>query len=358
MVAGAGTAQGRLMDVRYSAEQQALRDSAARIVDQLAPHAVAEIADLERSAKLDAAVAASGWRELRSATAEGAPLASGVEAAIVAEELGRGVADVPFLGPLMASELRRLTQAPSNTANETVALVADLSSAPCLVDGVSQPMVAIDAAGASTALVLLRVGDGLRLAEIAVPSGLGGVDPTRPSVTLDPDAEVTVIDAATRSMTSEDLDRWTSLGLALACADQVGAMSGAVELARTYARERQQYGVAIGSFQSIQHLLADAYVQTEGARSVTLHAAWAVDELTPPEALAAASVASAYCARAARSVCETAIQVHGGIGNTWECSAHLFLRRALFSADLLGNAGTSIGRVLASNGIGSGDGLS
>ena len=78
------------MDVRLSAEQQALRESAARLVEQLGPHTVGQIADTERVAKLDAAVTAAGWRELRVATVDGHPLASGMEAAIVAEELGRG----------------------------------------------------------------------------------------------------------------------------------------------------------------------------------------------------------------------------------------------------------------------------
>jgi alkylation response protein AidB-like acyl-CoA dehydrogenase len=82
-----------------------------------------------------------------------------------------------------------------------------------------------------------------------------------------------------------------------------------------------------------------------------------VDELAPADALAAAAVAKAYCARAARQVCETAIQVHGGIGNTWECLAHLYLRRALLSSDLLGDAGASLELVLGHHGIGSGDGL-
>ena len=96
---------------------------------------------------------------------------------------------------------------------------------------------------------------------------------------------------------------------------------------------------------------------TEGARSVTLHAAWAVDALAPADALAAAAVAKAYCARAARTVCETAIQVHGGIGNTWECLAHVYLRRALLSSDLLGDVGVSLARVLEHQGIGGRDGL-
>jgi alkylation response protein AidB-like acyl-CoA dehydrogenase len=103
--------------------------------------------------------------------------------------------------------------------------------------------------------------------------------------------------------------------------------------------------------------LADAHVAIEGSRSIALHAAWAVDALPGPAALAGASAAKAYCARSARSVCETAIQVHGGIGNTWECLAHLFLRRAILSSDVLGGVGPNLARVLAARGIGADDGL-
>ena len=71
----------------------------------------------------------------------------------------------------------------------------------------------------------------------------------------------------------------------------------------------------------------------------------------------AATLAKAYCARAATSVCETAIQVHGGIGNTWECLAHVFLRRALLSGDVLGGIGPNLARVLESRGIGGDRGL-
>jgi alkylation response protein AidB-like acyl-CoA dehydrogenase len=134
-------------------------------------------------------------------------------------------------------------------------------------------------------------------------------------------------------------------------------MRGTITLATEYAGVRQQYGSLIGSFQAVQHLLADAFVAMEGSRSVALHAAWAVDALPADEALAAASVAKAYCARSARAVCETSIQVHGGIGNTWECLAHVFLRRALLSADLLGGAGASLDRVLDHYQMGAPDGL-
>jgi alkylation response protein AidB-like acyl-CoA dehydrogenase len=163
---------------------------------------------------------------------------------------------------------------------------------------------------------------------------------------------VTDLPGQTKMVSEDDVTRWHSLGLAITCADLVGAMRGALDLSCDYARARHQYGAAIGSFQAVQHLLADALVAMEGSRSVALHAAWAVDALAAADALTAASVAKAYCTRAARTVCETAIQVHGGIGNTWECLAHVYLRRALLSTDVLGGVGGNLARVLAANGVG------
>ncbi len=96
---------------------------------------------------------------------------------------------------------------------------------------------------------------------------------------LDPPVAVSPVGGGGRTIAPDELTRWTALGLALACADLVGTMSGAVQLASAYATQRHQYGAAIGSFQAVQHLLADAYVLAEGARSATLHAAWAVDAL-------------------------------------------------------------------------------
>lgn len=346
------------MDVRLSPEQRALRDSVVQVVDRLGPSTVGALDDAERAAKLDAAVAATGWRELRAAADGDEPLASGVEAAIVAEELGRGLADVPFLGPTLAADLRRLVGAPPATAPETVAFTPDLA-APASADDVAAPAgaVAVDAQGASAALVLVARDDGHSLATVDLPTAPVRVDLTRPSVAPGRSAEIVPVPDQTRALTPDALTRWTALGLALTCADLVGTMTGAVRLSVDYAAERRQYGVPVGSFQAVQHLLADAHVATEGSRSIALHAAWAVDALPAGEALAAASVAKAYCARAARSVGETAIQVHGGIGNTWECLAHVHLRRALLSSDVLGGVGPSLARVLVHHELGGDRGL-
>jgi alkylation response protein AidB-like acyl-CoA dehydrogenase len=345
------------MDVRLSAEQLALRDAAVQMAERLGPHAVAALEDAERASKLDAAIDAAGWRELRAGSDDGGPWASAVEVALVVEELGRGLADVSFLGPTMAADLRRLAGAPGASELETVLLSEDLSGIARAKDGqASEPAVAVDVGGAAAALVLVPGASGVSLGRVALDAA-DGPDLTRASAGPVAGARATPLDGQTRLLDEADLVRFHALGLALASADLVGVMRGATALAADYARSRQQYGASIGSFQAVQHLLADAHVSTEGSRSIALHAAWAVDALDPPDALTAASAAKAYCGRAARAVCETAIQIHGGIGNTWECLAHVFLRRALLSSELYGGVGACLERVLADRGIGGDDGL-
>ena len=335
------------MDVRLSPEQRALRDSAVQLVGRLGPGTVVDLADEERRAKLDAAIDAAGWRELRSDADDGEPWASAVEVAIVAEELAYGVADAPFLGATLAADLRRRAGAPAAATPETIGLSADLGS---LADG-ADGMLAVDAAGSTTAIVVL----GDQLGTVKLTTGEVRADLTRSMADPAPSAIAVAVPGG--RLTEDDHQASTALGLAITCADLVGTMRGAIDLATGYAAERRQFGRPVGSFQAVQHLLADALVAMEGARSTALHAAWAVDALPSADALAAGALAKAWCSRAARSVCETAIQVHGGIGNTWECLAHVHLRRALLSIDILGGIGPSLDRALDHNGIGGGDGL-
>jgi alkylation response protein AidB-like acyl-CoA dehydrogenase len=333
------------MDVRFTDEQRALRTSAAQIVDRLGPRAVRDLEDDARTGRLEAAVADAGWRSLRAAGDDGAPWASGVEVALVAEELARGLADAPFLGPTLAADLRRLAGADEASQPETVALRPDLSS--LAVPGVKT--VAVDAGGARSALVPTPDGTVWSAALDGTTALDGtGVDLTRPSVPIDGSTSLAPVGA----VSIDDLQRWTALGLAVTTADLVGTMRGAIDLSVGYAKQREQFGRTIGSFQAVAHLLADARVHLEGARAASLHASWAVDALDPPDAVAAAAAAKAYAARAAREVCEIAIQVHGGIGNTWECLAHVYLRRALLATDVLGGVGPNLARVLEHAGVG------
>ena len=334
------------MDVRLSTEQCELRDQAARISGRLGPSTVASLGDSERSAKLDAALAQAGWRELRVPVERGAPSATAVAVGIVAEQLARGLADTAFLGPTLAAELRRLAGAPEATSTETVALRPDLSG-PALA---GEPAVALDAFCDSSALVLVPSEGNWTLGSVAIGGRGGGVDLTRPASPIAPGA-ASRVPGQTKPISSCGMRQWTALGLATSCADLVGTMQGALDTSVEYARNRRQYARPIGSFQAVQHLLADVAVALEGSRSTALHAAWSVDAVEPGDALAFTAAAKAYCSRAAVAACETAIQVHGGIGNTWECVAHLYLRRALLSRDVLGGVGPSLRRVLEHAGV-------
>ncbi len=257
------------MDVRLTSEQQQLRDAAAKLADDLGPGSVADLDDEVRTARLEKAVDATGFRTLRS---DGA---SGVEVAIVAEEFARGLVDVPFLGPVLADDLSQRLGRDASAAGEGPE--------------------SVDLTGALAGVVELP-------AELA-------------------------------DLSNEDAGRWHALALTVTCADLVGAARGTHALACEYAKMREQYGATIGSYQAVGHLLADSLALIEGSISVLRHAAWAVDELRPLEAIEAARVAKIYCARAALTVCETSIQVHGGIGNTWECLAHIYLRRVLAATE-------------------------
>lgn len=288
------------MDVRLSAEQQQLRDAAAKLADDLGPGSVQSLDDGARIARLDKQIAATGWRSLRS---DGA---SGVEVAVVAEEFGRGLVDTPFLGPVLADDLVRHVGADATGAT------------------IAHGERAVDARGATRA-VMLRDTDVLA-AEVG--DLCGGADLTRAGAGLVGAA------VAAGEVSADVAGRWLALALATTSADLVGTARGAHTLACDYAKLREQYGKPIGSYQAVAHLLAESLALIEGSVSVLRHAAWAVDELAPAEAIRAARVAKIYCARATRTVCETAIQVHGGIGNTWDCLAHVFLRRALTSAEL------------------------
>lgn len=285
------------MDARLSAEQAELRDAAARLADDLGPRSVLDLSDADRVARLEKAVAATGWRSLRS---DGA---SGVEVALVAEELSRGLVDVPFLGPLLADALRP-------TPGATLVMDA----------------VAVDARGLSLGLAL----DGTTLLTASLGSAAVGADLTRHR------APLTGAPAPAGQISAAHASRWQALAIVATAAEQLGAARGAHALACDYARVRAQYGKTIGSYQAVSHPLAEGLALIEGSVSILRYAAWAVDESRPAAALRLARIAKVYCSAAARTVCETAIQVHGGIGNTWESLAHVYLRRVLAGAELFG----------------------
>jgi hypothetical protein len=147
----------------------------------------------------------------------------------------------------------------------------------------------------------------------------------------------------------DDVEQLASVAAVLAAADAVGAAAAVLELARTYASQRRQFGHTIGSFQAIRHLLADMYVDVESAWSSVLYAAAALDE-REPDASRTASIAKAYAGRATLDVAHGALQVFGGIAFTAEHPAHRFLRRIVARREEFGTPrehARKLGRALA-----------
>jgi alkylation response protein AidB-like acyl-CoA dehydrogenase len=120
-------------------------------------------------------------------------------------------------------------------------------------------------------------------------------------------------------------------------AEMVGGMQRTLDLTVEYAKARKQFGKPIGMFQAVQHHCADMYLETESSRSAVYYAAWALQE-NAPDAASAVSIAKMYASDASRTVGNRGIQVHGGMGFTWENDLHLYYRRAKASETFLGDA--------------------
>ncbi|HEX5066493.1 MAG TPA: acyl-CoA dehydrogenase family protein, partial [Myxococcota bacterium] len=264
------------MDTRDTPEQAELRRTARQLARELGPRTSADLDDGKRARRLAEAVRDAGWLELREQADDGGPLASGVEAALIADALGESVADVAFSGPVLAADLaRRAGVRPVESA--VVAFGPDLCDA-AMVTGraTTTALYAVDTAaeGPVPAYVLAPAGDGYRLALVRVEGLRDGADLTRAIRAIPAGVTLTEVPGASRPLTRADLDAWSALGLALTSADLVGIMRGVLDVSVAYAQQRKQYGVAIGTFQAVQHLLAEARCLMEGAWSAALYPAW------------------------------------------------------------------------------------
>ena len=286
-----------------------------------------------------------------------------VEAGVVAEELGAGLHPGPWLSTAVAATRALTRLVPNDTAAKlltgiaagtTIATVGflnvDLDSdqapvaarrqGPDATDVVLRGEIAAvpDAAAADVLLALAEDSEGTGLFAVKTDSsGISvvperGIDQTRKQfrVTLDA-APAHRLAAAS----SDDVATVIDDVLIAAAADALGAARAVMNLAVEYAKVRKQFGQVIGSFQAIQHLCVDMYETVELARSGVIHALWAADNAGPEGRHLAALRAKAFAGRLA-TVGDTAIQVFGGIGYTWEHDAHLYLKRLLSWSGLLG----------------------
>jgi alkylation response protein AidB-like acyl-CoA dehydrogenase len=139
--------------------------------------------------------------------------------------------------------------------------------------------------------------------------------------------------AASQEPLDGQANRFRAAAMVATSAVLVGYMQGALRSAVEHARRRTQFGRPIASFQAIQHLCAELLIDVEAGRTATYGAAWSVENLTVAEGLNAAAVAKAWTAPAAVRVCQSALQIFGGMGFTWDCDAHMYLRSALVCAN-------------------------
>jgi alkylation response protein AidB-like acyl-CoA dehydrogenase len=368
------------MDFGFTPEQEQLRAQVRRFLDKELP--------LERVLAWSAApqpldralwtrMAELGWVGITVPEEHGG-LGLGCEDLIVVlEEMGRSLAPVPLLATdaavaalrALGSAAQQAAHLPGIAAGETVATLAVLEESDVprpealatraqangsgvVLDGVK--LFVPDGENADLVLVAAREGDGASL--FAVPTDTPGVTVT-PLVVLDatkPAAEVRLegvrLAASARlgaagaawPTLARVLDRMT-VGLA---AEMVGAADAALGLAVEYAKVRQQFGAPIGRFQGVKHRCAELLVDLESARSLVYFGAWAVEH-DPAQAASYAAMAKAAASETLDQAGEDCIQIHGAIGYTWECHAHLFYKRGRHCHVWLGAPDEHYERVLA-----------
>jgi len=258
-----------------------------------------------------------------------------VELMILCEELGYALAASPFLanalGGLMiehaGSDEQRAKWLPGIASGEATATVAFVSG------GTAE--VVPDADGAAVIVLI----DGEEATLIA-----RGDAQVEPLTTIDPTRRYARVSASGGEALPGDVAGALARAEVALSAEMVGIAQRTQEMAIEYAKERKQFETPIGAFQAVSHRCAQMLFDTEGARSATYFGGWAADADESQLALAA-SIAKAAASEAALSVTASSIQVHGGIGFTWEADVHWFFKRAQLDASMLGGTGKQRARV-------------
>ncbi|MEV6771112.1 acyl-CoA dehydrogenase family protein [Nocardia sp. NPDC051030] len=279
------------------------------------------------------------------------------EVAVVMEELGASLAPVPFLGSavLATTALRNLPAADDTLAalaagNCVGTLAIPLSTAPNQPFPTTVTRISDTLDGRVTSVVDLPIADVIVVPALG-PDGpeLHLIDTTAPGVHITPvttldltrrlaDLDLTEVSArivAGPDLAESSLQTALSTGAALLASEQVGLSERCLTSTVEYTRTRIQFGRPIGSFQAVRHRLADAWIEVVSARAAARAAADAIATAAPDSPLLTA-LAQAHCSTVAVSAAETMIQLHGGIGMTWEHPTHLYLGRAKSAALSLG----------------------
>ncbi|RYJ29893.1 short-chain acyl-CoA dehydrogenase [Streptomyces sp. L-9-10] len=308
--------------------------------------------DAELWTSLSAGIGASGLLVPEKLGGQGA---SHREAAVVLEELGRAVTAAPYLTSSVVATETLLACDGESTENTDVAglltalahghrvavLAVPLSTAPDgpLPAGAGTVSGVADAVRADVLLVVRH--DGLYAVETASPGvtvePLTPLDLTRPlaAVTVDPAAGIRIAGAPAAQAA---VRRGLLAGAGLLASEQLGIAEWCLEETVRHTRERTQFNRPIGSFQALKHRMAQLWLEVVSARAAARNAADALATGSPDAPLAVA-LAQAYCGRVAVHAAEECVQLHGGIGMTWEHPAHLYLKRAKSDEIAFGSRG-------------------
>ncbi len=337
------------MDFELSEDQLALRDGARELLDGLAPTTrVRTVVDAGGGIDdgLWKAMVEQGWTAVEVPEDRGGLGLGAVEVAVLLEEVGRHVAPAPFLSTLLAAgALARAGHADwadRLAAGEAIGCVAwsrpgrgGVRAAGDSLTGRSDPVPF--APSADVAVVAAESDDGPALFAVELgerrPRREPAMDMTRELGWLQFDDT-----PAERVGGADDVDAVLDRGAAFTSVEMLGGASRAMDMAVEYAKDRVQFGRPIGSFQAVKHRCADMLVDVEGMRSTAYWAAWCIGA-QQDDVSVAASTAKIWCADASKRVMASSLQVHGGIGFTWEHDLHLFLKRAQLDQVSFGDAG-------------------
>lgn len=311
------------------------------------------------------AIAELGWQAMAIPEEYGGAGFGLLEVAVLLEEQGRGMFCGPFLSTVVGAANAVLLAGSESQKSEILGRIAAgeivvslavsedggrhdgehlrtsavAGDGGWVIEGTKRHV--IDGSSADLFVVAAQTADGIGL--FAVDADAEGVsttllptmDETRKqsevtfsAVTVGEDARLPLGDASTLRRVNEIL----SVALAL---EQVGGAQATLDMAVQYAKDRQQFGKPIGSFQAVKHMCADMLVSVESARAAAYYAAWTVAE-SNDESATVVPLAKAYCSDAFVECAGSNIQVHGGIGFTWEHDAHLYFKRAKSSQLMLG----------------------
>lgn len=315
------------MNLHLSEDQRMLRDAAQRFLSQRHPVAVARAAFRQDAAARQALwrdLAEQGWPALLAPEAQGGLGLGMREAWIVAEEAGRHLLSLPLVSNLAL--LPTLCEAGGVVAQWTGAMMAGET---WYADAAARPDGSAFIEGAGDGVRALAVHEAgpasLRLDLLSPVAGVAGLDPTMPVAVA---AHPAVLESADVRVKPGTWHRLRTRLRLLRSAEMLGAASAALDMAASYARERQQFGRAIGANQAIKHRLAEDWMALDDARLAGWAAATALDD----RAVSAATdclFAPLLAVEASRRATQHSIQTHGALGVTWECNAHLFLKRVV-----------------------------